>query len=81
MTERDADLHAKSIAEGAVNNLARAVPGRPASKVTFRIVRLATIGPAVSFPHPGWGAGHPSVSRVMRTSCSLTALMSFCLVR
>ncbi|KAF8970950.1 male sterility protein-domain-containing protein [Flammula alnicola] len=49
-------LHAKSIAEGIVNAV-----GRDASKnVAWRILRISTLGPALSFPTPGWGAGHTS---------------------
>ncbi|KAM0749939.1 hypothetical protein T439DRAFT_357452 [Meredithblackwellia eburnea MCA 4105] len=53
-------LHAKSIAEGLVNAVGRPQAGRPTPKVNWRIVRLATVGPAVQFPFPGFGAGSPS---------------------
>jgi hypothetical protein len=56
------DLHAKTIAEGIVDAIGRSEAGRPASKISWRILRLSTIGPAASFPSPGWGAGHTSVS-------------------
>jgi len=63
------DLHAKTIAEGVVNAIGRTQGGRPASKVNWRILRLSTVGPAISFPVPGWGAGHTSVSQVLLEYC------------
>lgn len=51
---------AKTYAEACVNSLFTSQVGRKLSGKTCRIVRLATLGPALDFPRNAWGAGHPS---------------------
>ena len=53
-------FHAKTYAEACVNSLFTSQVGRKIHGKTCRIVRLATLGPALEFPRPGWGSGHPS---------------------
>ncbi|KAI9332464.1 male sterility protein-domain-containing protein [Zopfochytrium polystomum] len=53
-------FEAKTYAESFVNNLFTPQVGRNLHSKACRIVRLATLGPAVRFPRKAWGAGHPS---------------------
>ncbi|KAI9309891.1 hypothetical protein DFJ73DRAFT_945371 [Zopfochytrium polystomum] len=53
-------FEAKTYAESFVNNLFTPQVGRNLHGKACRIVRLATLGPAVRFPRKAWGAGHPS---------------------
>ena len=49
-------LEAKALGESCINLLNKRA-GQPLHQKNVRIFRLATLGPAVEFPHPGWGAG------------------------
>ncbi|KIS66431.1 uncharacterized protein UMAG_05422 [Mycosarcoma maydis] len=53
-------FQAKTYAESCVNSLFTSQVGRKLHGKACRIVRLATLGPAIDFPRPAWGAGHPS---------------------
>ncbi len=53
-------FQAKTYAESCVNSLFTSQVGRKLHGKTCRIVRLATLGPAIDFPRIAWGAGHPS---------------------
>ncbi|KAJ1027669.1 hypothetical protein NDA16_002008 [Ustilago loliicola] len=53
-------FQAKTYAESCVNSLFTSQVGRKLHGKTCRIVRLATLGPAIDFPRDAWGAGHPS---------------------
>ncbi|SJX65858.1 uncharacterized protein SRS1_16412 [Sporisorium reilianum f. sp. reilianum] len=53
-------FQAKTYAESCVNSLFTSQVGRKLHGKTCRIVRLATLGPAIDFPRNAWGAGHPS---------------------
>ncbi|SOV01968.1 uncharacterized protein UDID_08261 [Ustilago sp. UG-2017a] len=53
-------FQAKTYAESCVNSLFTSQVGRKLHDKTCRIVRLATLGPAIDFPRDAWGAGHPS---------------------
>ncbi|SPO29121.1 uncharacterized protein UTRI_06070 [Ustilago trichophora] len=53
-------FQAKTYAESVINSLFTSQVGRKLHGKTCRIVRLATLGPAIDFPRIAWGAGHPS---------------------
>ncbi|KAL8292393.1 hypothetical protein RQP46_001005 [Phenoliferia psychrophenolica] len=72
-------LHAKSITEGLVNAIARPQAGRPKSKINWRVVRLATVGPAVAFPYPGYGAGSPSSPVCSAIAAEVVTSANYCL--
>ncbi|KAJ1576564.1 hypothetical protein NDA11_000110 [Ustilago hordei] len=53
-------FQAKTYAESCANSLFTSQVGRKLHGKTCRIVRLATLGPAIDLPRDAWGAGHPS---------------------
>ena len=57
-------FQAKTYAESVINSLFTSQVGRKLHGKTCRIVRLATLGPAIDFPRVAWGAGHRKPSRV-----------------
>ena len=73
-------LQAKALGENCVNALFQQQAGQPLHRKAVRILRLATLGPAVEFPHPGWGSGWQSspLSAILATeSVSLEPMRSW----
>jgi len=62
-------LQAKALGENCVSSFFKQQAGRAVHQRTVRILRLATLGPAVEFPHPGWGSGWQSspISAIIAT--------------
>lgn len=70
-------FQAKTYAESCVNSLFTSQVGRKLHGKSCRIVRLATLGPAVDFPRAAWGAGHPSspVCAALAAQCASPSII------
>ena len=62
-------LEAKALGERCISLFFKQRAGQPLHQKNVRIFRLATLGPAVEFPHAGWGANWQSspVSAILAT--------------
>jgi len=54
-THANTYLQAKAFGERCVNSLLQPQLGQPCHGKVVRILRLGILGPALSFPRPGWG--------------------------